>query len=110
MEWRTKILGRMGALSRWKEPEPVTGQFVDVRTRKKLWKLIFRDNKDLLVPISISHLAESAEIHDIKKLLRDHPHLKSDPLFRSLKGFLDENKTLEAAVNAAEVEEIKKLK
>ena len=110
MEWRTKMLGRLGDLSQWKTAEPVTGLFVDARTRKKLWKLIFRDNKDLVIPISISRLSETAEISDIKKLLRDHPHLKSDSLFNFFKGFLDENKVLEIAVNAAEAEEIKKLK
>jgi len=109
MEWRTKILSRLGALSRWKEPQPMTGQFVDRRTRKKLSKLIFQDNKDLIVPCSISHLVKIAEIRNVKNLLKVHPYLKADPLFNSFKGFLDELGTLEAAVNAAEVEEVKKL-
>jgi len=108
MEWRKKILGGMGALSKWKTAKSVTGKILVKRARKKLWKLVFGDDKDLVIPISISDLLKIVEVQDREKVLRDYPYLRSDPVFNSLQDFFDEDEALEAAVNAAEIHEVEK--
>jgi len=120
MNLRLQILSKRGQLSKWKEPCPVTGgnweeidfpKFVgfQLNWKKKLHKSVLRDGKDLFVPVSMSHLVESSQIHNIDELFILYPHLKNDPLFNSFKGYLDEDRALITAVNAAEVEEVKKL-